>query len=308
MKRAIITAANSFIGRRLTKVLCENGYYVYAVVRNTFSDHDMFKGMENCQLVHCDMVEYAALRGRIAEKCDVGIAMAWDGTRGTDRSDGERQEKNFKNSADAIDSFIALGCNKIITAGSQAEYGPWFEKRKITEEDVCRPNTAYGVSKLKLYEHAKKKCAENKITLIEPRYFSLYGEDDYSGTMIISIIRKMLSHKPCELTKCIQLWDFLYIDDAVDALYKLLVSETVEGIYNIGSGISRPLREYVDEMHRISGSKSKLFYGAIPYPVTGIVNTNPAIDKLLDAIDWRPTTGFAEGICKVIRHQEDIAL
>lgn len=306
MKRVIITAANSFIGRRITKVLSENGYYVYAVVRNSFSDCGMFDNMENCQLIRCDMDEYASLEKRIAATCDVGIAMAWDGTRGTDRSDKSKQENNFKNSADAIDSFIALGCGKIVTAGSQAEYGPWSTKRKVTEEDICRPNTAYGASKLKLFEYAKRRCAENRIVLIEPRYFSLYGEDDYAGTMIISIIRKMLKHTPCELTECMQLWDFLYIDDAVDALYRLLLSETAEGIYNIGSGVSRPLREYIEEMRRITGSRSKLRYGAIPYPVTGMVNTNPAIDKLLHTIDWEPATNFEEGIYKVLRYQRGI--
>ncbi len=305
MKRVIITAANSFIGRRVTKVLSENGYYVYAVVRNTFTDHDIFKEMVNCKIIHCDMNEYDALGKCIAERCDIGIAMAWDGTRGIDRSDKEKQENNFKNSADAI---IALGCSKIITAGSQAEYGSCFGKRKITEEDICRPNTAYGVSKLKLFEYAERRCAENRIVLIEPRYFSLYGEDDYAGTMIISIIQKMLNHKPCELTECIQQWDFLYIDDAVNALYKLLVSETAEGIYNIGSGISKPLREYIEEMRRISDSRSELLYGTIPYPETGIVNTNPAIDKLLNTIGWKPETSFEEGICKVIRYQKGIVL
>jgi len=308
LKRVIITAANSFIGRRVTKVLSENGYYVYAVVRNTFTDHDIFKEMVNCKIIHCDMNEYDALGKCIAERCDIGIAMAWDGTRGIDRSDKEKQENNFKNSADAINSFIALGCSKIITAGSQAEYGSCFGKRKITEEDICRPNTAYGVSKLKLFEYAERRCAENRIVLIEPRYFSLYGEDDYAGTMIISIIQKMLNHKPCELTECIQQWDFLYIDDAVNALYKLLVSETAEGIYNIGSGISKPLREYIEEMRRISDSRSELLYGTIPYPETGIVNTNPAIDKLLNTIGWKPETSFEEGICKVIRYQKGIVL
>ena len=70
MKRVIITAANSFIGRRVTKVLSENGYYVYAVVRNTFTDHDIFKEMVNCKIIHCDMNEYDALGKCIAESVE----------------------------------------------------------------------------------------------------------------------------------------------------------------------------------------------------------------------------------------------
>lgn len=300
MTRVIITAANSFIGRRLCKTLTDAGCFVYAVVRNSFSDKKMFCEYQNLTVIYADMEQYGALCGQIDKICDIGIALAWDGTRGQSRDNHLLQERNYKTSIACVHSFIKQGCKVIMTAGSQAEYGPRPTPEPVKETDACHPNTEYGKYKLQFYLKALELCRQNEIRLIEPRFFSLYGPDDSDKTMIISIIRNMLKNVPCELTLCTQLWDFLYIDDAVNALTKLLQHKNAEGIYNFGSGISKPLKQYIESMHDITQSQSPLLYGAVPYPATGIVHTNPSITRLCTEIDWKPNVSFAEGIQRVI--------
>lgn len=305
MKKVIITGANSFIGRRLTNRLIDRGNHVYAVVRETFKDTEIFK-KHNCTIVRCNMEDYSSLFELIEDKCDVGIAMAWNGTRGGLRNDKTLQESNYVYSMDSIENFIRMGCKKIITSGSQAEYGPVNTDRKTLETDGCFPNTEYGIEKLKTYHDSAILCKKSGVCLIEPRYFSLYGEDDYYGTMIISIIRRMISGEKCELTECIQTWDFLHVDDAVNALEELIDSERTKGIYNIGYGESRQLKEYIEIMFQKTGRKSPLLFGAVPYPATGMVNTNPCIDKLKRDTAWSPKVGFEEGIDRVINYQRTI--
>lgn len=306
MTRVIITAANSFIGRRLCKVLTDEGYFVYAVVRNTFTDKGIFRNCKNLSIIYSDMEEYDSLFEKIKESCDIGIALAWNGTRGEERNDYLKQEGNYKNSIDCVHSFIKKKCRVIMTAGSQAEYGPCKTTGKVKETDRCNPNTEYGKYKLKFYLEASEICKLNHVRLIEPRFFSLYGPDDSDKTMIISVIRNMLENLPCELTECVQIWDFLYIDDAVNALLKLLQCEDAEGIYNVGSGVSRQLKEYIEIMHDITKSRSKLLYGKIHYPATGMVHTNPSISHLCEVIDWNPQVPFEEGIRRVVNMQQGI--
>lgn len=306
MKNVVITAANSFIGRRLCRALSKKEYFIYAVVRETFNKQEIFGEIENLQLVYCNMENYGRLGSLINKKCEIGVALAWNGTRGADRADDRKQEKNFICSMKCLKSFIQLGCNTVMTAGSQAEYGPWNRAEKITESAICNPNTEYGKAKLKLYNSAKLYCAKHNVRLLEPRFFSLYGDDDFEGTMIITMIRNMLSNRTCNLTECVQLWDFLYIDDAIRALIMLIETKEVEGIYNIGSGISKPLKEYIEKMYEITKSNSLLNYGAIEYPITGIVHTNPSIEKLRKDINWDTSISFQEGIEKVIRYQKEV--
>lgn len=296
--RIVISGATSMIGAALTNKLLENNHEVIAVVRPHSKKTDILNKSPNLFIVECNMVDYTELNNLIQGKVDVAISTAWNGTRGADRNNKGLQIENYKNSISFLEAMISKGCTRFLTAGSQAEYGLWTRNEKLSEDEIPYPNTQYGVYKLKFYEYAKEYCRNNQCKLIEPRFFSVYGPMDYEGTLVISTLRKLLESKPCELTECIQLWDFLYIDDAIDGLVILVEGDVPEGIYNFGSGYSAPLKEFVEQMKKITNSNSKLKYGAISYPATGIVNVNPEVKKLMKC-GWIPKIGFEEGIKRI---------
>lgn len=293
--RIVISGATSMIGAALTNKLLENNHEVVAVVRPKSKKLETLNISQNLSIVECNMEDYAELNGIIQGKVNMAVSTAWNGTRGVDRNNEVLQQENYKNSISFLEVMISKGCKKFLTAGSQAEYGLWTSKEKLKEDVIPNPNTEYGKYKLKFYEYAKDHCKISGCKLIEPRFFSLYGPKDYEGTMVISTLKKMAENKPCELTECIQLWDFLYIDDAIGGLIKLIEDDVPEGIYNFGSGYSAPLKEFIEEMKEITKSDSELHYGVIPYPSTGIVNVNPDVRKLMDC-GWRPKMLFTDGI------------
>ena len=293
--RIVISGATSMIGAALTNKLLENNHEVIAVVRSNSKKVEALNRSSKLSIVECNMEDYAKLDNLIEGKVDVAVSTAWNGTRGADRNNKELQEENYKNSISFLKIMLSKGCQKFLTAGSQAEYGLWTIKEKLKEDVVPNPNTEYGKYKLKFYQDAKDCCRDSGCRLIEPRFFSLYGPKDYEGTLVISTLKKMLKNEPCELTECIQLWDFLYIDDAIDGLVKLVEDDVPEGIYNFGSGHSALLKEFIEEMKGITTSDSELKYGTIPYPSTGTVNVNPDVSKLMKC-GWTPRTGFDKGI------------
>ena len=143
-------------------------------------------------------------------------------------------------------------------------------------------------------------CSDKNVRFIEPRFFSLYGADDYEGTMVISILKKMIQNDPCELTECIQKWDFLHIDDAINGLMKLIESNVASGVYNFGSGESYALKHFVEVMYKVTKSESELRFGVVPYPETGIVNVNPCVEKLKE-LGWVPKVSFENGIREIVK-------
>lgn len=292
-----IAGASSFIGRHLLDKCIRDGLEAVAIVREQSKCKLNTLQLTNVTLVKCDMDDYNILADKVGF-VDCLIYLTWNGTRGADRNDGVLQRQNFEIGLSTIKKFVDKGCKIIILAGSQAEYGLCVGKEKIVETAVASPNTEYGKYKLKLYEEVKKYITGKNVRLIEPRFFSLYGTDDYEGTMVISTLKKMLNNEPCDLTECIQTWDFLHIDDAVEGLIKLMKSNTAEGIYNFGSGESFELKHFVEIMYKITGSKSKLNFGVIPYPETGMVNVNPCVEKL-KGLGWKPKVGFEDGIKRI---------
>ena len=283
------------IGAALANQLTAKGHEVIAIVRENCTKLSSLDVCENLSVVKCNMCNYSSIDTMIKGKIDIAVSIAWNGTRGAERNCLELQQKNLKYSIDFLQAMISLGCKKFFTAGSQAEYGLWTNNEKLTEDVKPQPNTEYGKHKLAFYKYAKDYCREHNCRLVEPRFFSLYGAKDYPGTLVISTLKKMMANEPCDLTECTQIWDFLYIDDAINALCKLIETEKSEGIYNFGSGYSAPLKNYIEIIMKVTGSKSELHYGAVSYPATGIVNVNPDVSKLMN-IGWNAKVSFQEGI------------
>lgn len=292
MKKMIVTGASSFIGKRLIAA-CQPYWDITAVVR---SDPDRLpKGIRSIEM---KMDSYAAL-GQLAGYCDCFVHLAWDGTRGQSRMDAARQQADLTSSLSGIRSMLDAGCKKVILAGSQAEYGPHTEK--ITEQTICRPNTEYGKAKLALYRQAAALCEQAGAVCVEPRFFSLYGPGDEPNTMVISTLHKMIAGEDCPLTQGVQMWDYLHIEDACDALCALCQKEDVpSGVYNFGSGDTRQLKDYITEMAEITHTQSKLLWGAIPYPETGMVSLWPDISRLKRVLKWKPQITFSEGIQSIL--------
>lgn len=296
MKKIVLTGASSFIGRNL--ISKASGWDIIAVVRR---GNKSIKPASNVSIVELNMDEYANL-GKITGDADCFISLAWNGTRSADRINSELQSKNVLNSVSAVKSMLNVGCKKVILAGSQAEYGQHTEQ--IDEAVPCFPNTAYGKAKLAFCEAAMQLCEEYRVSCIEPRFFSLFGPDDYAGSMVIDMLRKMLDNQPCDLTEGTQMWDFMYIDDAVEALIMLCEKNCNKGVYNFAGGDCRPLRSFVEEMARITHTKSKLNFGAIPYSSEGKVSIYPDITKLKRELNWAPRVSFAEGIRAILKCME----
>lgn len=301
MKRIIITGATSFIGTHLIKNLLKNSWEIYAVIRKGSNKRDVLPEDENIHIIELDMEEYIRLPELINVCCDVFVTLAWNGTRGNERLDATMQKQNYIYSMDALNAAIKMGCQTIISAGSQAEYGLMTEK---TDENAqCNPNTEYGKWKLRFYEDALQTCRGYGVSFKEPRFFSLYGEDDSEKTMIISILDAMMKNKSCHLTEGIQIWNFLHIDDAIEGIVRLAEIKCADGAYNFGSEDTRPLRKFIMEMKEICHSTSELLFGAVPYPASGMVNVWPDITKLKSETEWEPCVSFKDGIKKIIQYR-----
>lgn len=300
MSKIIVTGATSFIGINLIQQLLDNNNDVLAIVRENANKASILPYSQNLNVLELNMENYFHLKTNVTQKYDIFVSLAWDGTRGNARQNEELQYKNYVHCLDGIKSAIESGCKKVVLAGSQAEYG--IHKGIISEKTICHPETPYGKYKLRLFLEASDLCSKYNVRCIEPRFFSLYGPGDSEQTMIISILKSMLSGKDCELTSCDQFWNFMYISDAIDAIDKLITENVESGVYNFGSDDTRQLKDFIKEMKDITKSQSNLLFGHIPYPPHGVVNLIPDITKLKTTLKWFPSVSFKNGITRIMNH------
>ncbi len=292
----LITGATGFIGRRLCHRLENEGNQIYAVVRKR-SDKLSDSVIQIC----AEMSEYAQLDGRVSSRMDIGIMFAWAGIRGSDRCDAKLHQENVRNSVACLHSMHRAGCKTIVFAGTQMQYGPRYGEEPIKETDEPHPNTEYGKTKLAFSRYAEQYCMEHGLRYIEARIFSIYGEGDYEASLTMSLLKNMKQNTPCEMTQCIQLWDYLYVDDAAEMIARLINHTEADGVFHIASGIVKPLKEFVMRMYELTGSHSELRFGAIPYPPSGMMSINPSVEKLVNTIGEIELTTFDEGVARIFK-------
>lgn len=295
MRNIVVTGATSFIGVNLLQnLLADKETIVYALVRPDSQNKDRLRNHKNLVIVEESLQNIMNLSKHISEKIDVFYHLAWEGTRGRSRDDRSLQEKNYELAINTIKVASELGCASFVGIGSQAEYGKCIGK--ITEKQKEEPITEYGKAKLRTYEDSKIIAENMGLRFVWARIFSVYGKDDFEGTLIMSTVRKMLNNESIPLTECTQTWDFLHVTDAANALN--LLSSAPPGAYNIASGINCPLKDFIFEILRLTNSASDLKFGAVQS--NDLVSFAPVVDKLITLTGWKPQISFRHGISEII--------
>lgn len=227
--------------------------------------------------------------------------LGWSGTFGEQRNDAGMQQKNVEYTLDAVRLAMHLGCTHFIGAGSQAEYGR-FEGR-LTPATRTLPENEYGRAKLAAGIRSAELCRELGLRHSWVRVLSVYGPFDGRNTMIMSVIRGLLSGERVALTKGEQIWNYLYSGDAARALFMLGASSlSVQSrTYCLAGEAEGELREYILRLCRAAGAdESLLGFGEIPYGSAQVMYLTADINRLWQDVGFVPETTFDDGIKKTI--------
>lgn len=282
----IITGASGFIGVELSKLLLENGNTVYAVCRRESKGLKNVPKHGNLKIVWADLNHLNDIPKQV-DKADVFVHLAWRGTTSNGRFNADIQKESVDDALTAMRVAKETGCRLFVESGSQAEYGTVYEK--ITEETPCIPFSDYGKAKLEVWNKGRKLCGELGLKYIHLRIFSMYGENDHSYTLVMSIIGKMLRNEPSiDLSSCKQNWNYIYSGDACRMIiglcnYAINDDDFKAEVYNIASDDTRPLKDFVERIRELTHSTSECNYGAIV--PANVVTLDPSIEKTQKAVN-----------------------
>lgn len=290
--RIVVSGSGGFLGKAFVALCIKNKYPVLLLKK-------MEAGMtrsENQVLFQNSLLETAVIKELENFGPTVFINFAWKGVNASARSD-DQYKYNINLTLESIELAGIAGCKKWIGMGSQAEYG--LKSRRINEMDTCNPISNYGKAKLALSIAAPGMCESLEIECAWLRIFSVYGENDHPNALIPMLISKMLKHEPIDLTECSQTWDYLYVEDAIEAMHELLL-DFKSGIYNLASGEEVILKEVVELVKNVTESKSEINYGAKPLNENSVRFLSADISKINKQTNWKPRFSLEDGIKKTI--------
>lgn len=86
---------------------------------------------------------------------------------------------------------------------------------------------------------------------------------------------------------------FCYVDDLVEGIYRLLLSDYAEPV-NIGNPDEISIGDFAEEIIKLTGTKQKVIYKDLP--VDDPTQRQPDITKAREILGWEPKVGRAEGL------------
>lgn len=206
-----------------------------------------------------------------------------------------------------------------------------YEKNGVTVEEIlnanyCTPKSIFeifnklGISKhitidtslprnVNIYSQSKGyysnylqefSKSNNYLNIINIKLENYYGKNEPINRFIPNTIIKLLRNEDIELTDGKQKRDFVYIDDVIDNIIKLIYMDNLPNYIDlpIGTGEDVSIKELVEYLKEVTDSSSQLLFGAIKKR-TNEPNTKADI-SLMNKYDLKCNYSWKEGLLKLL--------
>lgn len=262
MRSAIITGAGGFIGGALTEKLLSMGVHVTAVDIDKTKLAQRFKH-PNVSFIEASFEDYPNLHKLIDHSADVFYHFAWQGVFGEAFKDYELQLNNTKYSCMALDAAVCLGCTKFVFSATNNEIE--IKKYLLSNEEIQpRYTCIYSTSKLAAEMICKTLACQKRIQYSAGMIAMAFGERNRSQMLPNVLIRQFLKGQSPKLVTGYNLYDMIYIDDIVEAFYRIGESGKNMKSYYVGHRKLRTFREIVTEIRDILAPDVELRFGEYP--------------------------------------------
>ena len=305
MKKVLITGAAGFLGSHLCDRFIKEGFYVIAMdnlITGSLKNIEHLFPLEQFEFHHHDVTKFVHLPGKLdyllhfaspASPIDylkIPIETLKVGSLGTLNLLGVAKEKNAR----------------ILVASTSEVYGdPLVHPQSENYFGNVSPIGPRGV-----YDEAKRFM--ESITMAYHRFhgvdtrivriFNTYGSRMRlnDGRVVPAFMGQALRGE--DLTVFgdgSQTRSFCYIDDQVEGIYRLLMSDYTDPI-NIGNPHETTILEFAEEIIKLTCTNQKIIYK--PLPQDDPMQRQPDITRAKEILGWEPKVGRAEGLKKVFEY------
>lgn len=288
--RILLTGATGFLGSALAHHWVTAGREVHALVRPTSSRARLADVGDGLVLHVMHGLDVDAIVARVRPDTIVHTACAYG--RG-----GETPRQIF----DANLAFGIALAQATLDAGQPVNF---VNTGSVLDPDV----SLYALSKRQFSDWGAQLARREPALLrfLDLRLQHMYGAGDDRSKFTTHVLHACLRNEPeLKLTAGEQLRDFIHVDDVVSAYDAVLAHADAlpaSDVVEVGSGSAPSIREFVETVHRLARSTTRLAFGAVPYRANEAMLCR-ADTARLRALGWRPIHDLASGLQDTLRKE-----
>ena len=289
----LVTGATGFLGSRLLLNLVKKGYNVIVLKRSFSNTWRIKDALSQTKSYDIDKIDIE----RVFNENEIEgiIHLATDYGR---KNSNDVIHQMFKANIDLPTELLALG----------TKYGTNFFINTHTYAD--NKYNLYSATKSAFMEIARFFIANYQVKFINMRLEYMYGERDDDTKFIPFVIKSILEGKEIRATKGEQKRDFIHVQDVVDAYLKVL--DNLENFneefteFEIGTGKSISLKDFVSKIEEEIGKRANINWGAVPYRKNEIFDSKARIEKAKKYLRWDPKYDIYSGLKKTIDWYKEV--
>jgi nucleoside-diphosphate-sugar epimerase len=167
-----------------------------------------------------------------------------------------------------VEALITQGLTpQIYCFGTAYEYAD--SNRRLDESAALDPKSPYAISKTTLHYALRQFGDGASLTFL--RLFNVFGPGEPADRLIPFIARKARAREPIPLTSGQQQRDFMFIDDLIAVLGRLVTGEPAAAglrTLNVGTGKGVELKSFISSVRdslRRRGLEPEIRLGDLPY-------------------------------------------
>ena len=215
--------------------------------------------------------------------------------------------ENMMMEFNVIQSAYDNGVEKLLFTGSSCIF-PKVCDQPIKEEALLSSaleptNEGYAIAKIagiKLCQAYNKEYGSNFISVLPCSLFGVGDNFDLNNSHLMPALMRKMHDAKMNNSKTVEIWgsgkpmrEFLYIDDAVDAIMFLMETYNSNEIINIGAGVDRTISDIAEIIKDVVGFKGEFVYN--PEKPDGVFRKVIDISKL-ENLGWSPKVKFEDGL------------
>ena len=302
--RVLVTGATGFIGANLVHSLVDKGYEVHIFLRETSDTWRINDIIGKVSKHYCDLTDRNKVKETIAEiKPQIIFHLAIYGGYPFQKNSIKIINTNFIGTVNLLSACVNNGFECFVNTGSSSEYG--VKDKPMSESDILEPINDYGVAKAASTLYCQSVAKRYSLPVFTLRLFSPYGYYESPTRLIPYLITSCLQNKEINLSRPDTVRDFVFIDDVIDAYFRVVKeSKNLKSgdIFNIGSGKQHNLKEVFEIISKLTGYVKMPHWGKANERESDIAKVWEAdITKAKEILKWSPKFILKDGLEKDVQ-------